>query len=220
MRLCSCPAATAIATIAQVTCPVSFGQLQKVAFTRLMNGSTRNSFAAADIVDLSKWQTKLAAADSTKIQVSPYLYSPSDSGGDARTTSGGNDDLGGIPEVLGGNSVQTTAQFRSCPQDIIAAIKELECEAAVRNLGVFLFDENGNIEAIKEVTGNVGSEVTTYYPIPIVAFFVGDKIHGNFDAKDSNAVQWSYLPGYSDNLAIIGKPASWNPLTDLLPASL
>ena len=143
------------------------------------------------------------------------LYNPTDGGGDARLTSGGNNDLGGIQEVLGGNSVQFTGQFRDVPQEIIAAIKELQCEASVRNLGIYLFDENGQIEAIKETV----STTTTYYPIPIVSLFVGDKIHGNFDARDSNAIQWNYLPGYSDKLAIIAKPADWNPLTDLLPAS-
>lgn len=126
-------------------------------------------------------------------------------------TGGGNDDLGGIPETLGGNPVQFTGSLRSVPQEVIAAMKSLICEANAGNLGVYLFDENGQIEAIQDET-----TPTTYYPIPVRGLFVGDKIHGNYDAKDSNAISWYYLPNYSDNLKII--VPEFNPLTDLVPA--
>ena len=58
---------------------------------------------------------------------------------------------------------------------------------------------------------------TTYYPIPIRSLFIGSKIHGNFDAKDSNAISWMYPDNYSDNLAIVAP--EFNPLTDLIPAA-
>ena len=158
---------------------------------------------------LATWAALLAAADATKIVVSPYINAPADSGGDARMTSGGNDDLGGIAQVLGGNPVQFAGSFRGVPQSTIKIIKQLMCEAAAGNLGVFLFDENGKIEAIKDPT-----TPTTFYPIPIRSLFVGSKIHGNFDAKDSNAISWSYPDNYSDDLAIV-TPSDFNPLTDL-----
>ena len=158
----------------------------------------------------------LAAADGSKIVVSPYINAPADSGGDARMTSGGNDDLGGVPEVLGGNPVQFDGQIRAVPQSVIKAMKELQCEANAGNLGVFLFDENGNIECIAETTGT-NPVVTTYYPIPIRSLFVGSKIHGNYEAKDANNISWQYPDNYSDDLAIV-KPSDFNPLTDLIPA--
>jgi hypothetical protein len=34
------------------------------------------------------------------------------------------------------------------------------------------------------------------------------------EEPDSNAISWSFLPNYSDNLAIIA-PDDFNPLTDL-----
>lgn len=154
----------------------------------------------------------LAAADGTKIVVSPYINAPADSGGDARMTSGGNDDLGGIPNVLGGNPVQFDGSLRSVQQSVIKVMKELQCEANAGNLGVFLFDENGKIEALQDQTTE-----TTYYPIPIRALFIGSKIHGNFDAKDSNAISWQYPDNYSDDLVIV-TPTDFNPLTDLIPA--
>ena len=206
--ICSCPAAAALPTIAPVTCPESFGQIQKVAFQRLKKADgTANNFATlAAIQALASWSALTAAADSTKVVVSPYINSPADSGGDARMSSGGNDDLGGIAEVLGANPVQFTGSLRAVPQSVIKALKGLICEAQAGNLGVFLFDENGRIEAI--------SDGTSYYPIPVRGLFVGSKIHGNYDAKDSNAISWYYPDNYSDDLAIV-TPDDFNPLTDL-----
>ena len=213
--ICQCPAAAAITTIPAVTCPENFGQIQKVAFQRLRKADgTRNSFTStASILLKASWTALLAAADGSKIVVSPYINAPADSGGDARMTSGGNDDLGGIPEVLGGEPVQFAGSLRSIPQSIIKAMKPLMCEANAGNLGVYLFDENGKIEALQDAT-----TATTYYPIPIRALFIGSKIHGNYDAKDSNAISWYYPDNYSDQLAIV-TPTDFNPLTDLVPAS-
>ena len=212
--ICQCPAATAIETIPVVNCPVNFGQIQKVAFQRLRKADgTRNSFTAtAAITALASWTALLAAADGSKIAVSPYINAPADSGGDARMTSGGNDDLGGIPEVLGGEPVQFTGSLRSVPQSVIKAMRALQCEANAGNLGVYLFDENGKIEAIQDE-----ATATTYYPIPIRALFIGSKVHGNFDAKDSNVISWYYPDNYSDDLVIVAP--DFNPLTDLTPAS-
>lgn len=212
--ICQCPAAAAIPTIPNVTCPENFGQIQKVAFQRLRKADgTRNSFTTtASILLKASWTAQLAATDGGKIVVSPYINAPADSGGDVRMTSGGNDDLGGIPNVLGGNPVQFDGSMRSIPQSVIKAMKELQCEANAGNLGVFLFDENGKIEAIKDAATD-----GTYYPIPIRALFIGSKIHGNFDAKDSNAISWQYPDNYSDDLVIV-TPTDFNPLTDLVPA--
>jgi hypothetical protein len=212
--ICQCPAAAAIATIPNVTCPENFGQIQKVAFQRLRKADgTRNSFTTTAAITLkASWTALLSAADGSKVVVSPYINAPADSGGDARMTSGGNDDLGGIAEVLGGNPVQFNGSLRSIPQSVIKTMKALQCEANAGNLGVFLFDENGKIEAIQDET-----TPTTYYPIPIRALFIGSKIHGNFDAKDSNAISWQYPDNYSDDLAIV-TPSDFNPLTDLVPA--
>ena len=212
--ICQCPAAAAITTIPNVTCPENFGQIQKVAFQRLSKANgERNSFTTtADIKLKASWTALLSATDGSKVVVSPYINAPADSGGDARMTSGGNDDLGGIPNVLGGNPVQFDGSLRSIPQSVIKVMKQLQCEANAGNLGVFLFDENGKIEAIQD-----DKTPTTYYPIPIRALFIGSKIHGNFDAKDSNAISWQYPDNYSDNLAIV-TPSDFNPLTDLVPS--
>lgn len=211
--ICQCPAAASLTTIPNVQCPENFGQIQKVAFQRLRqaDGTVNKFTSSASILLKASWTALMAANNGTKVVISPYINAPADSGGDARMSSGGNDDLGGIPVVLGGNPVQFAGQLRAIPQDVVKVMKELQCEAAAGNLGVFLFDENGNIEALK------GTTTGDYLPIPIRALFIGSKLHGNYDAKDNNIIQWQYPDNYSDNLDIV-KPTDFNPLTDLIPA--
>lgn len=223
--LCNCPAASALTAIPCTTCPDQFGQIQKVAFQRLRkdNGDpnfwTGSTSTNSTILTLSGWQAAMAAVNSTKVVVSPYLYAPTQEGGAARTFGGGNESLGGIEEIIGAEPTTFTAQLRSEPQSTIAIMKELICEAKVGNLGVYLIDEYGRIEAIvKSYVQTEGSDaVPTAFPIPIRGFFVGDKIHGNLESPDSNAIQWAFPPNYSDNLQIL-TPSDFNPLTDLCSA--
>lgn len=214
MITCPCPANAALTTIPAQGCAESFGQIQKVAFQRLQSAGTKNSFTTTnDIKLLASWTAKMAAADSTKIVVSPYIQAPTTEAGAARTFGGGNETLGGVEMVIGREPTSFTGVIRAVQQSIIKAMKELQCESIADNLGVYLFDENGNICALQDAT-----TATTFYPIPIRALFIGDKSFGGLEAPDNNAISWSFLPNYSDNLAIVS-PTDFNPLTDLVPAS-
>ena len=217
MQLCACPAATALTTIPAATCAESFGQIQKVAFMRLKKADgTVNKFTDGVSTGIDKkaaWTAAMALTDGGKVVISPYIQAPTEDGGDARTFGGGNDTLGGVEIVIGRNPMNFSGVMRGVPQSIIKVMKELQCEASGDNLGVILFDDNGNIEAIKEVvTGS--PDVISYKPIPIRSLFVGDKVHGGLEAPDSNAISWKFLPNYSDDLAIVA-PTDFNPLTDL-----
>lgn len=205
--ICKCPKGAALPDIPAVTCPESFGQIQKVAFVRLYKtDGTKNKFAkATDIKLKASWSPLLVAADDTKIIISPYIQAPAAEAGAARTFGGGNDTLGGIEEIIGREATPFTGVIRKAPQTVIKALKDLQCE----NIGVFLFDENGAIGAI------AGTTEGDYFPIPIRSFFVGDKTLGGFEAPDSNAIQWSFLPNWSDDLKLIA-PTDFNPLTDLV----
>lgn len=208
--ICTCPAAVALPTIPAVTCPETFGQIQKAAFQRLRkDDGQKNTFdTSSQITLLASWTSLLAAEDSTKIVVTPYLQGPTAEAGAARTFGGGNDTPDGIEEIIGRENTPFSAYFRKVPQAIIKVIKELQCESQ-GNLGVYLFDENGAIGAIK-------GDDDKYYPIPIRSLFVGDKTLGGFDAPDNNMIQWSFLPNWSDDLALVAP--DFNPLTDLVPA--
>lgn len=221
MQLCSCPAATALTTIPAASCAESFGQIQKVAFIRLKKADgTVNSFvdgSATGIDKLAAWTAKMALTDGGKVVISPYIQAPTQDGGDARTFGGGNETLGGMEIVIGRNPSNFSGVMRAVPQNVIKVMKQLQCEAQGDNLGVYLFDENGNIEGIKKVTTGT-PDVVEYLPIPIRSLFIGDKTHGGLEAPDSNVISWSFLPNYSDDLAIV-QPSDFNPLTDLVPAS-
>lgn len=211
--ICKCPAAAALPDVPAITCAETFGQIQKVAFQRLTkDDGTKNSFtSAAAITLLASWTPKLTAADSTKIVVSPYIQAPTAEAGAARTFGGGNETLGGVEDIIGREPTPFTGVIRKAPQAVIKALKELQCESWSDDLGLFLFDENGAIGAIEDET-----TAGTYYPIPIRSLFIGDKTLGGLEAPDSNAIQWSFLPNWSDDLAIIAP--DFNPLTDLKAA--
>ena len=221
MQLCACPAATALTTIPAATCAESFGQIQKVAFMRLKKADgTVNSFVDGSGTGIDKkaaWTAKMALTDGGKAVISPYIQAPTQDGGDARTFGGGNETLGGVEMVIGRNPMNFSGVMRGVPQSIIKVMKSLQCEAQGDNLGVILFDENGNIEAIKKVTTGTPDTVE-YMPIPIRSLFIGDKVHGGLEAPDNNAISWKFLPNYSDDLAIV-QPDDFNPLTDLVPAT-
>ena len=214
MQMCSCPAAAALTTIPAAGCPETFGQIQKIAFQRLKqaDGTVNKFTSSSDIKLLASWTALLSAAAGTKVVVSPYVQAPTSEGGGARTFGGGNETLGGVEVVIGREPTNFSAVIRSVTQSVIKAMKDLQCEAVADNLGVFLFDENGAIECIK------GTTTGDYLPIPIRSLFIGDKSHGGLEAPDSNAISFSFLPNYSDDLTIV-KPTDFNPLTDLVPAT-
>lgn len=211
MAICKCPAATALPNIPNFTCAESFGQIQKVAFQRLYKSNgEKNSFTAMEGIRVkASWTPLLSADDDTKIVLTPYVQAPTAEAGAARTFGGGNETLGGIEEVIGREPTTFTAVLRRVPQKIIKALKQLQCESDSQNLGVYLFDENGNIGALQDEAIE-----TTYYPIPIRSLFFSDKTLGGLEAPDSNNVQWSFLPNWSDDLVIVA-PENFNPLTDL-----
>ena len=211
MKLCTCPAAAALTEIPSAGCPESFGQIQKIAFQRLRKADgTKNSFTStASILLKASWTARMAANDGSKIVLSPYVQAPTNEAGSPRTFGGGNETLGGVEIIIGREPTTFSAVIRSVKQDVIKAMKKLQCEAQADNLGVFLIDENGAVECVKDE-----SAANTFYPIPIRSLFVGDKSHGGPEAPDGNAIQFVFQPNYSDNLSI-QVPTDFNPLTDL-----
>ena len=207
--ICKCPRAAALPDIPVADCPETFGQIQKVAFQRLTkaDGSKNGFTGAATPALLASWTAMLAAEDDTKVVVSPYIQAPTAEAGAPRTFGGGNETLGGIEEIIGREPTPFTGVIRKTPQAVIKALKELQCE----NIGVYLFDENGAIGAIQAGT----TQVPIWQPIPIRSFFVGDKTLGGLEAPDSNGIQWSFIPNWSDDLVIVA-PTDFNPLTDLV----
>lgn len=205
MSMCSCPAGAALPQIPNASCPQDWGQTQKIIFQRIFKtAGTKNSFTqSASIKELSSWTTLFAASDGTKCVITPYVEAPTADGGDAITFGGGNDTVGGTTKVIGRNPVNMSFVMRQMTQDVIKALKGLQCED---ELGVYLVNGDGQILAIS-------SADNVYTPIPIRSLFISDLKLMGLDNPDENALSFSFLPNWSDDVKVVAP--DFNPLTDL-----
>ena len=205
MSMCSCPAGAALPSVPNASCPQDFGQVQKIIFQRIFKtAGTKNSFtSSSDIKQLSSWTALFSASDGTKCVITPYVEAPTSDGGDAITFGGGNDTVGGTTKVIGRNPVNMSFVMRQMTQDIIKALKGLQCED---ELGVYLVNGDGQILA-------VSSADNEYTPIPIRSLFISDLKLMGLDNPDENALSFSFLPNWSDDVKVV--TPGFNPLTDL-----
>lgn len=208
---CGCPAGAHIADLSIAECKESMGQLQKVLFQRIYKtAGTLNSID--DLTKKASFTSLLSAADGSKVTVSPYIQGPTTEPGAARTFGGGNETLGGIEIIIGREPTTFTGTIYQESQKTIAQLKQYMCE----NVGVYLIDENGNIGCLVDDM----DEPTKYMPIPIGKLFVGDKNLGGFENPDSNTIEWSFFPNWSDKFYIVKREdMDYNPLTDLVNAA-
>ena len=203
--MCSCPAGAALPAVPNASCPQNWGQTQKIIFQRIFKtAGTKNSFTqSASIKQLSSWTALFSASDGTKCVITPYVEAPTADGGDAITFGGGNDTVGGTTKVIGRNPVNMSFVMRQMTQDVIKALKGLQCED---ELGVYLVNGDGQILAIS-------SSDNTYTPIPIRSLFISDLKLMGLDNPDENALSFSFLPNWSDDAKVV--TPEFNPLTDL-----
>lgn len=210
---CGCPAGKHLNDLEIAECKESFGQIQKVIFSRIYNtNGEKNTISNS----ASGWLKKenlaplFAASDGSKLIISPYIQNPTTEPGEARTFGGGNQTLGGIEIVIGREPTTFTGVIYQESQSVIKTLKSYACE----KIGVYLIDENGNIGAIK-VNDSLTNNSTA--PIPIDKFFVSDKNLGGYEEPDSNNISWSFYPNWSDKLILIrADNLDYNPLTDLV----
>lgn len=184
----------------------SMGQIQKFAIQRIFStGTTKNKFvvATANPNVLASWTAKTTATDGTKIVQSPYVSAPVTEPGAARTYGGGNDTVGGVEIIVGREQTSFNANILEAEQRTIADLKKYQNE----NAGVFLFDEHQQMLMLADNP----ETPTELYPIPINAFFVGDKGLGGLEAPDLNALMWKFNPNWSDKVVVI-KATDFNPL--------
>ena len=205
MSMCSCPAGAALPAVPNASCPQNWGQTQKIIFQRIFKtAGTKNSFTqSASIKQLSSWSALFSASDGTKCVITPYVEAPTADGGDAITFGGGNDTVGGTTKVIGRNPVNMSFVMRQMTQDVIKALKGLQCED---ELGVYLVNGDGQILALS-------SSDNEYTPIPIRSLFVSDLKLMGLDNPDENALSFSFLPNWSDDAKVV--TPEFNPLTDL-----
>ena len=203
---CGCPAGAHIADLEIAECKESMGQVQKVAFQRIYKTAGELN-SVTDPTKKASFATLFSAADGTKMTLSPYIQGPTSEPGAARTFGGGNQTLGGIEITIGREPTTFSAVIYQESQKTIAQLKQYMCE----NIGVWLIDENGNIGCLVDDV----DDPKAYMPIPIGKLFVGDKKLGGFEEPDSNTIEWSFFPNWSDKFHIIKRETlDFNPLTD------
>lgn len=202
-----CPPAASVADIPLFVCPENFGQIQKFGLQRAKTGTTENWIPIADAVLLATYTALKAAADSTKVQFTPFISEPNNEPGEARKFGGGNATVGGVELIIGRNPSPFTGAFLRYPQEIIEEIKKYQNELDLR---VFLINEFGQIGCAVDDHANP----TKVRGLPIRGFFVSDKGFGNFEAVDRNNFEWQFLPNWSDKFHII-EPTDFDALSQL-----
>jgi len=202
MSVCGCPVAAALPDVVVDACLVNFGQTQKLIFQRIRKADGTKNFLASVILKAS-WTPLLAAADGTKVVVSPFVQGPAVEPGGAKVFGGGNATLGGMEMVIGKDPTKFTANLFGMAQTTINQLKALACE----EIGVFLVNDKGQI-------GSKTVDATHHYPIPVSTFFVGDMKIGGFEEPDANVISFSFAPNWSDDFAF-QTPTDFDALIDL-----
>lgn len=211
---CGCPAGPYLGDLDIMDCKESLGQVQKVIFQRIYNTDGSLNTIASPTAK-ANYSALLTSKTGDRITVSPYLQGPTTEPGAARTFGGGNQTLGGVEIIIGREPTTFAATMYQESQLTIKQLKSYMCE----NVGVYLVDENGNIAGLypDSIEDGDGSEIA---PIPIGKLFIGDKKLGGFEEPDSNTIEWSFFPNWSDNLYILKREElDFNPLTDLVNAA-
>ena len=205
---CGCPLGAHLDDLTIADCKESLGQVQKIMLQRVYKtGGELNSIANPLLK--ASFTPLFAAADGTKMVISPYIQGPTSEAGAARTFGGGNQTLGGVEIIIGREPSTFSAMLYQESQKTIATMKKYMCE----NVGVFLIDENGNIGCLVDDL----TTPTKYMPIPVGKLFVGDKKLGGYEEPDSNTIEWVFYPNWSDNLYIVKRSAlDFNPLAELI----
>lgn len=178
MMYCDCPGAAALPSITIQNCPFDIGQVQKVIFRR------KGAAGIGSTESLADWQAYKAAADDTKILVSPLVFNPAFVAGDENVYGeNSNETPGGAGVKLGEWDSMFTGDFSQQVPDVITAMKQLECE---KGLGVFFVGQDGRLFCRAVETTNGGVTTTTYYPIPVSRFSLKSYTGGGLESPMRN----------------------------------
>ena len=184
-----CPIPTTIDSIVTTLnpCRSDVGQIQKMVFWR--TGNSIGTLADAEL--LATWTALLSATGDTHPVVSPFVANVEIPNSEAREFGGGNETRDGITIKKGGQSVPVTAVAYMEDQDVITAMKQLECEA----LDVLFINESNQF---------VYSDTDTFSGFKIApgSMFISDKSIGGYDVPDQNMVTFNLVPNWSDTLEI------------------
>lgn len=210
---CACPPGAALSSPPVDDCMERFGQWQKIMVQRTKDSGVVNEYIIASTNPnvQATWDTSLAASDSTKIIISPFVSNPANEAGEFRKRGGGNASVGGAETILGNSHSPFTMEFHDIKQAIIAIWKEYQCE---KELSIFAINEHGQIGGITDdpATPLIFKGIT----LSPSTFGISDKKFGMYEEVDMNMIEFSFPPEWSDNFHIITPVAGFDPLVDLI----
>ena len=180
-----CPVPTSVASAVTVLnpCTSDVGQIQKLIFWR--RGNSIASVATALIA--TTWNTLLAATDDTKAIMSPFVSNVESPFSEPREFGGGNETRWGAPIRKGNASTVFKASMYHEDQDVIAALKDLACEA----LDVLFINESDQL-----IYDNI-SGVVYGFQIVESSFNISDKGVGGQDDADVNIMTFNLKPNWT-----------------------
>ncbi len=188
-----CPVPTAIESVVTTLnpCRSDVGQIQKMVFWRKGNSIGTVGTATGGTGVSTTWTALLAAVDDTKAVVTPFLGNPELPKSEPREFGGGNETRDGITIKKGGQSVPFSADMYMEDQDVITALKQLECES----LEVIFINESNQF---------IYSDTSTFsgFPVSIGSMYVSDKGIGGYSDPDVNGIQFMLAPNWSNTLEI------------------
>lgn len=208
--ICSCPLTAALEEIVTQVCPQNFGQTSRAAIQRKKSAGVRNEITIPTTNPnvLATWTALKAAADSTKVVLSPIFTNPETDPGDFTTFGGGNATLGGAEIIVNRNATPFTAEIHSIRQDAIEKLKKIQCE----DVQLYLIDHQG---VMAGETDDLDSPTTfAGFPVVLNTFFVSDLDLGGLEEPDRNYLQWSFNANWSDKFYMVS-PVDFNALEDL-----
>lgn len=210
MALCTgCTIETEIPDLVASDNKEDWGQIQKLIIQRRTSAGVTNWIVVAtDNPELqATWTALFAAADSTKIQITPIIHAPATTPGGQLEFGGGNDTPNGIPEVVGVDPTTFEANFNRLMQKSIKSLKNFDCE----DITIMMVNHCGHIIADSDDS----AAHTQIKGFPVFSWFVGDKNIGGLGTPDNNAFNFKLKGNWSDNAVVI-KPTDFNAVEDLV----
>ena len=192
---CECPLPSVLPNQIDVSCPVDFDQITRIAFQ--LKGASPAFVTADPIDDVDSWTALLSASDATKIVLSPALSSaviPMSEGTYEGENS--NDSVNGLGFYLGESNVRFTAMVVSAPQAVMDALEELSCYSdtvlGASKLSAYLMTRR--IRGKAGVLAKAGASAGDYSGIEIFNFRVSSVGSEGYKAKNKYMIAFDIQP--------------------------
>lgn len=203
MRACVCPVSTlGMTAIGTLTCPTSFGQVQKLLFQR--QAQVAGFGTLTTVKSLATWTALIAATDATKVVVTPFVAGFTPETGTAREFGSGNEVRDGIPILFGTNPTKVKLKIYEPSTAIVANLKALMCESIcvglVNELGYYGFEAQTVATGLPTTAPVSADEM---HGFPIQSFYVSNRILGGFDGPDYVEISFAMKSNWDAGFAIV-----------------